>query len=192
MISEDTHKEWLQAIRVTVWERTVDESYYVPSFEALVLHWKRCTWVLQYWQKAKHQTVVMPPLTQYGWYDEEGKLKVHWDTEENMKKVEEQVEFLTKGCRCKTGCDTKRCKCLKAGLSCGPSCRCLNCKNNMQYTSQKQQQEKEQEKELAEEVEEEMRNNNEYESEESEDDTNPTDMEVDETMDEVFGTLFLD
>ena len=37
-----------------------------------------------------------------------------------------------------------------------------------------------------------MRNNNEYESEESEDDTNPNDMEVDETIKEVFGTLFLD
>ena len=48
-------------------------------------------WVLQYWEKAKLQNISMPSPTQYGWYSKDGHLKVHWDTEENMKKVLEKV-----------------------------------------------------------------------------------------------------
>ena len=31
------------------------------------------------------------------------------------------------GCKCKTGCTTKRCKCQKLLCTCGPGCRCTNC-----------------------------------------------------------------
>ena len=52
-----------------------------------------------------------------------------WDSEENTKRVEQTVQYLTKGCKCKTGCVTKRCKCQKGQLLCGPSCQCTNCTN---------------------------------------------------------------
>ena len=75
--------------------------------------------------------------------------------------------------------------CRKAG---GPSCQCLNCKNNVQYTS-KQQQDKELEREIEVEVREETRNENEHESDESKNDESFNDnMEVEET--DVFGTVF--
>jgi len=32
-------------------------------------------------------------------------------------------------CRCKNGCQTKRCACLKDGQSCQNGCQCSNCKN---------------------------------------------------------------
>ena len=48
----------------------------------------------------------MPPMSEYGWYWEEGALKVRWETEENMAKVAENIAHLLKGCKCKTGCTT--------------------------------------------------------------------------------------
>ncbi|CAC5418643.1 unnamed protein product [Mytilus coruscus] len=49
-------------------------------------------------------------------------------------KVEKTVEWYTKGCGCKTGCKTNRCKCKKAQNDncdgfCGPGCKCVNCFN---------------------------------------------------------------
>ena len=43
--SQEKHRQWLDLIRNTVWEKTADESHYVPSYEALGFHWKCCTWV---------------------------------------------------------------------------------------------------------------------------------------------------
>ena len=37
---QDQHKEWLDKIRKTVWERSYDECHYVPSYDALYLHWR--------------------------------------------------------------------------------------------------------------------------------------------------------
>lgn len=120
------HKEWMEVIRKTVWEKTVEEKFFVPSNEALELHWKRCKWVLQYWSSATNQDITMPALSDYGWYREDGALKVQWDTNENITRVEEHIAFLTTGCRCKTGCTTRRCKCKKGDQQCGPSCKCIN------------------------------------------------------------------
>lgn len=54
------HRDWLNIIQHTVWERTYDESHYIPSYEALTLHWKRCTWVAAYWKKATDNEIQMP------------------------------------------------------------------------------------------------------------------------------------
>ena len=40
----------------------------------------------------------------------------------NIEQVWNRVEFLTHGCSCKTGCMTRRCKCVKAVQQCGPGC----------------------------------------------------------------------
>jgi len=32
-------------------------------------------------------------------------------------------------CKCKSGCDSRRCKCLKQGEPCDDKCGCVNCKN---------------------------------------------------------------
>ena len=32
-------------------------------------------------------------------------------------------------CKCKTGCQSKRCSCQKAGLSCTELCCCIDCRN---------------------------------------------------------------
>ena len=52
-----------------------------------------------------------------------------WDVPENIQKVKERVEYVLSGCKCKTGCGTRRCKCRKSGRSCGPGCQCHGCVN---------------------------------------------------------------
>lgn len=57
---EEQHKKWLKTIQSTVWERTFDESHYVPSYEAFSLHWKRCIWVMSYWSEATENQIEIP------------------------------------------------------------------------------------------------------------------------------------
>ena len=65
---------------------------------------------------------------QYAFHLPEGdQVKVKSD---KMKKVEVKMVSPTKGCGCKTGCTTNRCRCKKEGLVCDPTCTCSNCENN--------------------------------------------------------------
>ena len=66
-----------------------------------------------------------------------------WDTEENVQQVHRTVDYLTQGCKCKTGCGTQRCKCMKGSLKCGPSCQCVNYRNTTKYTAQNNDREEE-------------------------------------------------
>ena len=54
------HQEWLELIRTTVWERSYNESYYLPSYEALHLHWRWCAWVARYWGQSLEHNIQMP------------------------------------------------------------------------------------------------------------------------------------
>ena len=73
-----------------------------------------------------------------------------------MQKVTDKVNYLTKGCRCTTGCHNKKCKCKKEELFCGPNCQCMNCMKNAQYISQ--QVDSEQEKQVIQEAQEDSNN----------------------------------
>ncbi len=67
---------------------------------------------------------------QSGWErDENGEYSVNWDSPEACKQVQETIEFLTKGCSCKKGCQTRQCGCKKKGRHCGPGCECHGCVN---------------------------------------------------------------
>ena len=59
--------------------------------------------------------VQFPALTEYGWVRHEfiGILDVTWDTSDNITAVQRRVEHALKGCKCKTGCVTRRCTCMK-------------------------------------------------------------------------------
>ena len=91
-------------------------------------------------------------LTDFGWHRQDCQLMVTWDTPENVQKVHRSINFLIQGSKCKTGCNSKRCKCTKTGLQCGPSCQCANCKNIKSYSPAK-----ETECELYEEIRQQMR-----------------------------------
>ena len=54
---------------------------------------------------------------------------------ENMEQIRDCVYHLLKVCRCKTGCNNKRCSCVKDGRHCEPGCSCCNCENTQHMTT---------------------------------------------------------
>lgn len=126
----EQHSQWLDHIRQGIWDRISLESESIPSFSALQLHWRRSCWVLHMWQQALSHSMELASLEGNGWKKAaNGKLTVHWETEENMKKVKERVLLLMSGCGCKSGCKNMRCGCKRKSMSCGPGCRCTDCCN---------------------------------------------------------------
>ena len=51
-------------------------------------------------------------------------LHVDWDSKDNIAQIRTRVSLIKRGCGCKTGCMSARCKCRKAGSQCGPRCKC--------------------------------------------------------------------
>ena len=39
------------------------------------------------------------------------------------------MALIRRGCGCKSGCSSVRCKCKKSGTHCGPGCKCTGCTN---------------------------------------------------------------
>jgi hypothetical protein len=126
----DCHREYLVTIRDKTWDRVTNEVEFLPTAEALTLHWSRSSWVSKMWSRACQNQVELPSLTDFGWRLHDDNLEVVWDVPENINKVEAKIKWYTKGCGCETGCDTNRCKCRKSALRyCGPGCSCHNCRN---------------------------------------------------------------
>ena len=75
-------------------------------------------------------TLKFAALDECGWTrGSDGVLDVVWETDENIKKSAKRFEYVMSGCKCKKGCWTRRCKCRKTGMKCGPGCRCTGCGN---------------------------------------------------------------
>ncbi|VDI81449.1 Hypothetical predicted protein [Mytilus galloprovincialis] len=82
----------------------------------------------------KQKRLLLSPLSDFGWKVSNNLLKCILDTEGNFQKVEQTVQWYTKGCSCKTGCSSNRCKCRKSKSDskdgfCGPGCKCTICVN---------------------------------------------------------------
>ena len=124
------HNTWLQFLRERVWSRIKYEEEMIPSDDALERHWKRSCWVLAVWKQANDNNINYPPLNGNGWKQTDSELlQIDWDSDFNICKVCTRVALIRKGCGCKTGCMTNRCKCRKSGNHCGPGCACLSCCN---------------------------------------------------------------
>lgn len=81
------------------------------------------------WNGTFQIIIVFIALTDYGWQRSGQKLEVLWDTPDNVAKAQEKVDHVLHGCKCKTGCHTRRCSCKKSMKPCGPGCRCIGCGN---------------------------------------------------------------
>ena len=203
----ERHNKWLGMIRKTVWLRADAENKNMPSTDALKLHWSRSLWIIGMWNKAIENDIDMPGrefctyskynsqlfdiyvlsfflgLDAFGWSRQpDGKLEVLWDTLENQTKAKERIEFVLQGCKCKTGCTSKRCKCKKSEHMCGTGCQCLNCLNTSTHQENKDLDEDHQ---MVVDSQEDSWESDDY-VEESDDDLEIDD-EVDEIMDFVFG-----
>ena len=117
---DDQHKQWLEDIKATVWERVVSEDELPPSWEALWRHWLRSCWVSDTWSQAMENQYNLLDISEYGWKVEGGVMEVDWDSEDNMQQIRARVHYLLKGCSCKKGCKNKCCSCLKRENHCGP------------------------------------------------------------------------
>ena len=120
------HSEWLDFIRNRIWTRIQYEEEMVPSYDALSRHWKRSCWVSSVWRQATSNVIVYPPLENFGWKQpDQQTLNIDWDSDSNISQIKERVAFIRKGCSCKTGCSTGRCKCKKNGSKCGPNAQAV-------------------------------------------------------------------
>lgn len=136
-------------------------------------------------------------LLSYGWQKKNDKLEIVWDSQENLQQVQKTVEYLTKGCKCRTGCSTFCCRCKKQSLQCGPTCHCTNCKNTSRYVTQNEETEQEIQQEIHEEVANEDENDfvlegstDEESGMDKSDRLDELNQEVDQMMEEIFGVKF--
>ena len=81
------------------------EDSLIPSVDALYRHFLRAMWVIHYWKQSTNNTITLPPIENYGWKKSSGTVSPDWDSDENIKAIEDRVSFLLKGCKCeKTQC----------------------------------------------------------------------------------------
>ena len=100
----------------------------MPSDEALRRHWKRACWVLSVYEQCTQNNIRYPPLVGNGWNLNNSNLTILWDSEENMMNTRQTVALMRCGCRCKTSCQSSRCKCKRARNYCY-GCKCVGCCN---------------------------------------------------------------
>ena len=144
----------------------------IPSEDALLRHWKRACWVVSVWRQATLNRITYPPLDGNGWKQPDPHtLAIDWDSEANITQVRTTVALIKKGCGCKTGCLTARCKCKRGGNHCGPGCKCLRCCNLPDSESSEM---------IVDESED-------LESEDPESDSDDLEREVDDIMNDIFG-----
>ena len=96
-----------------------------PTQDELDLHISRACYQTAIWRRAKETTINAPLPQGHGWHMEKGELKVKWM---NQQPAPADV-LMDMFCRCKTGCQSRRCQCIKADLKCTDMCRCSGCSN---------------------------------------------------------------
>ena len=131
---EEQHYRWLDDIRESTWYRTQYENETMASNDSLKLHWMRSCWVLHLWGQADLNQMTVQPMSEHGWSIENGQVSIVWDSDENLRSLRHRIHNLTSGCKCATGCSTKRCGCRKRGNICSAGCECTNCCNVSQQS----------------------------------------------------------
>lgn len=129
---EERHKQWIQHVASVVAERITTEEQRVPSVTSLWRHWKRSCWTLQLWLNSPRSDPYMytPPPEESGWIAlPDGTFGIDWEDSHVQSVIEQNINFLLKGCSCKKGCTTTRCGCKKKSNHCGPGCECQGCNN---------------------------------------------------------------
>jgi hypothetical protein len=75
--------------------------------------------------------MTLSPLTENGWALKNDDISVVWDTDDNLKRVQDTIQWYTKGCSCKSGCTTNRCSCKRQsdrqGRKMGGYCALIFC-----------------------------------------------------------------
>jgi hypothetical protein len=71
----------------------------------------------------------LPAPESQGWLKCDEGYIIDWEDDEVKQTIQRALDFLDKGCRCKSGCATKCCSCLKQDKFFGAGCECSECSN---------------------------------------------------------------
>lgn len=128
----ERHKLWMQKIRANVSERILSEEKRMPSTSSLRRHWLRVAYIHTLWNKSTDSNVYssLPLPENYGWIRKDNNVyEIDWEDPSKTSRIQTNIDFLLSGCKCKTGCNSRKCGCKKAGKACGPGCVCSRCRN---------------------------------------------------------------
>ena len=123
------HKEWLNKIREVVSERITSEEERLATCTALWRHWLRICWCAKLWHASTKEDMFqhLPAPQTSGWLlNSDGTHSFDWEDSKVQKQIQSTIDYLIKGCNCKRGTSTNRCKCKKNKTHCGPGCECQN------------------------------------------------------------------
>ena len=84
------------------------------------------------WQHSSYPDILsnLPAPELSGWLLQSyNNYAIDWESPEVQQNIRHNIEFLTKGCSCRKGCQTLRCGCRKRSRNCGPGCLCQGCTN---------------------------------------------------------------
>ena len=96
-----------------------------PNDDTLQQHLLRSNYQAFIWKNSLSNVLNLPSPSESGWMFEGDKLVVRWMTRSCAP--EGLLENVT--CGCKTGCQNRRCSCIRASLKCTEVCQCKNCSN---------------------------------------------------------------
>ena len=98
-----------------------------PTRDALKLHIQRANYQAAIWRRSLEANPDVPSPVGRGWRTgEDGMLEVKWM---EQSPAPDQLIILV-NCRCKKGCETARCSCVRSTLHCTDACACsVNCSN---------------------------------------------------------------
>lgn len=99
----------------------VKESQLPPSINAVNYHIRRAAYQIYLWKQSLIPNINAPSPTDNGWDSALAPIMCY------PSPAHDDIMI---SCKCKkSGCESKGCKCFKAGIRCTDACGCLNCLN---------------------------------------------------------------
>ena len=112
----------VNAVRQTLFTRGLQIAKIPPTKNALVQHVRRAVYQAGHvWSQALTAECALPNPADWGWSSDKDGWTPVWTTIPDADKC--CLELLR--CGCKTGCITRRCKCVCANLKCTALCSCV-------------------------------------------------------------------
>jgi hypothetical protein len=99
-----------------------------PNSDCLKKHIEKANLQAASWSLTLTHQQNLPSAVDNGWKLIDGQLEIDWMT----RAPAPDMLLNCIHCKCKTGCKTMRCSCIKAGLKCSEACGCVSCENDQQ------------------------------------------------------------
>lgn len=98
-----------------------------PNKDSLMLHIRRANYQACIFRRSLCQKMNMPPPTEHGWAEDNRELSITWST---LPPAPENI-LAYAHCSCKkSACNSDRCSCRRAEVSCTELCGCTDCGNS--------------------------------------------------------------